>query len=123
MRDLARRHRETVNLYVARDIYRVCVAQEESPQALRHVVRVGDELPLWAGASAKVLLRDATPAVLARIAGVVTVRARRMWSTLREWIDDARTNGFAASARRARAGAVGGGRAGDRTRRGRSWRR
>ena len=59
MRELAGRHRETVNVYVARDIYRVCIAQQESPQPLRHVVHVGDELPMWAGASAKVLLRDA----------------------------------------------------------------
>ena len=62
MRELAARHRETVNVYVARDIYRVCIAQQESPQPLRHVVHVGDELPMWAGASAKVLLRDASPA-------------------------------------------------------------
>jgi DNA-binding IclR family transcriptional regulator len=62
MRDLAARRRETVNVYVARDIYRVCVAQQESPQPLRHVVHIGDELPLWAGASAKVLLRNAAPA-------------------------------------------------------------
>ena len=31
-------------------------------------MHVGDELPLWAGASAKVLLRDASPALLDRIA-------------------------------------------------------
>ena len=62
MRDLAQRQRETVNLYVARDIYRVCVAQQESPQPLRHVVHVGDELPLWAGASSKMLLRNADDA-------------------------------------------------------------
>jgi DNA-binding IclR family transcriptional regulator len=97
MRDLATTHRETVNLYMTRDINRVCVAQEESPQALRHVVRVGDELPMWAGASAKILLHDATPAVLSRIA------ASSPWGeshvdTLRAWIDDARTNGFATSA-------------------------
>ena len=65
MRDLAARQRETVNLYVLRDIYRVCVAQQESPQPLRHVVHIGDELPLWAGASSKVLLRDAPDRLLA----------------------------------------------------------
>ncbi|MEV6647526.1 IclR family transcriptional regulator [Amycolatopsis sp. NPDC051371] len=68
MRELGDRQRETVNLYVRRDMYRVCVAQQESPQPLRHVVRVGDELPLWGGASSKVLLRDASPALLKRIA-------------------------------------------------------
>ena len=34
MRDLGTEHRETVNLYVLRDICRVCVAQQESPRAL-----------------------------------------------------------------------------------------
>src|SRR2546430_1015586 len=67
MRELAQRQRETVNLYVLRDIWRVCVAQQESPQPLRHVVQVGDELPLWAGASSKILLRDADSTLLARI--------------------------------------------------------
>ena len=68
MRDLGAKHQETVNLYVLRDICRVCVAQQESPRALRHVVQVGDELPLWAGATSKVLLSDAPEALLARVA-------------------------------------------------------
>jgi DNA-binding IclR family transcriptional regulator len=96
MRDLAARQRETVNVYVVRDIYRVCIAQQESPQPLRHVVHVGDELPLWAGATAKVLLRDAGPALLERVArsspyGPGHVRR------LREWIDEAAVRGFAVS--------------------------
>ncbi|MFJ4616651.1 IclR family transcriptional regulator [Streptomyces sp. NPDC088812] len=68
MRDLADRLGETVNIFVARDVQRVCVAHEESPHPLRHVVDVGDEQPLWAGASSKVLLRDASDAVLRRVA-------------------------------------------------------
>jgi DNA-binding IclR family transcriptional regulator len=96
MRELAARQRETVNLYVARDIVRVCIAQQESPQPLRHVVHVGDELPLWGGASAKVLLADAPAALLARVArsspyGEGHVRR------LQEWIDEARTQGYAVS--------------------------
>jgi DNA-binding IclR family transcriptional regulator len=96
MRELAARQRETVNMYVTRDIYRVCIAQQESPQPLRHVVHVGDELPLWAGATAKVLLRDATDALLQRIArsspyGPGHVRQ------LREWIDEAANQGYAVS--------------------------
>jgi DNA-binding IclR family transcriptional regulator len=31
-------------------------------------VHVGDELPLWAGASSKVLLQEATPSLLERVA-------------------------------------------------------
>jgi DNA-binding IclR family transcriptional regulator len=96
MRELAAGERETVNLYVARDIVRVCIAQQESPQPLRHVVHVGDELPLWAGASAKVLLRHAAPALLTRVARTSPYgesHVRRM----QEWIDDATQRGFAVS--------------------------
>jgi DNA-binding IclR family transcriptional regulator len=96
MRDLAAKDRETVNVYVARDIVRVCIAQQESPQPLRHVVHIGDELPLWAGASAKVLLRNATAGQLGRIArsspyGEGHVRR------LQEWIDEAAERGYAVS--------------------------
>ncbi|WP_238431304.1 IclR family transcriptional regulator [Streptomyces cavernae] len=68
MRDLADRLGETVNIFVARDLHRVCVAHEDSPHPLRHVVDIGDEQPLWAGASSKILLRDAPDALLRRVA-------------------------------------------------------
>lgn len=55
LRDLARECRETVNLYVRSTSVLVCVAQEEGPRALRHVGRVGDELPLECGAAGQVL--------------------------------------------------------------------
>jgi DNA-binding IclR family transcriptional regulator len=96
MRDLAARQRETVNLYVARHLVRVCVAQQESPQPLRHVVHVGDELPLWGGASAKVLLTAASSSRLAQVArsspyGEGHVRR------LREWIDETTQQGYGVS--------------------------
>ncbi|MEV4620582.1 IclR family transcriptional regulator [Asanoa sp. NPDC049573] len=97
MRELAATYRETVNLYMTRDLNRVCVAQEEGPQALRHVVRVGDELPMWAGASSKVLLRDANSALLARVAAV-SPWGREHADTLRTWVDEAAARGFATSA-------------------------
>ncbi len=56
MRELVEEHEETVNLYIRRGLTRICVAQEESPLALRHVVRIGDRLPLAIGASSKALL-------------------------------------------------------------------
>jgi DNA-binding IclR family transcriptional regulator len=96
MRELAGRERETVNVYVARDIVRVCIAQQESPQPLRHVVQVGDELPLWAGASAKVLLRNASPALLERVARSSPSGADHL-TRLREWIDTAARQGYAVS--------------------------
>lgn len=96
MRELAARQRETVNLYVRRDIVRICVAQQESPQPLRHVVHIGDELPLWAGASSKILLRDAPDSLLTRIARNSPdgeAHAQR----LREWTQEAAAQGYAVS--------------------------
>ena len=96
MRDLGAKHQETVNLYVLRDICRVCVAQQESPRALRHVVQVGDELPLWAGATSKVLLSDAPEALLARVASGSPVGTKQL-ETLRQWAADTRRDGYAVS--------------------------
>ncbi|MCW6003339.1 IclR family transcriptional regulator [Micromonospora sp. CPCC 205371] len=96
MRELAMRQRETVNVYVVRDMYRVCIAQQEGPQPLRHVVHVGDELPMWAGASAKILLRDASPALLDRIARSSPYGPKHV-KRLREWIDEAAVKGYAES--------------------------
>ncbi|MGW3998183.1 IclR family transcriptional regulator [Amycolatopsis sp. NPDC004772] len=55
LRELARECRETVNLYVRSTSVLVCVAQQEGPLAIRHVGRVGDELPLGSGAAGRVL--------------------------------------------------------------------
>jgi DNA-binding IclR family transcriptional regulator len=96
MRDLAARRRETVNVYVARDLHRVCIAQQESPQPLRHVVHIGDELPLWAGASAKVLLRNATTTRLQRIARYSPYGEQHA-KRLQEWVDEAAHRGHAVS--------------------------
>ncbi|MDX3451565.1 IclR family transcriptional regulator [Streptomyces sp. ME02-8801-2C] len=96
LRDLAAEHKETVHLYVRRDIHRVCIAQEEGPQALRQVVRVGDELPLWAGGVAKALLLDAPDTLLLRIAEASPHGAGHL-ATLRTWIEEARAHGYAVS--------------------------
>jgi DNA-binding IclR family transcriptional regulator len=96
MRELAGRQRETVNMYVVRDVCRVCVAQQESPQPLRHVVHVGEELPLWGGAASKVLLRDASDALLTRVARRSPYGAGHV-KQLREWIDSAAQVGYAVS--------------------------
>ncbi|MER5201041.1 IclR family transcriptional regulator [Streptomyces sp. NPDC002755] len=96
LRELVDRRGETANLMIRRDVHRVCVAQQESPQPLRHVVRVGDELPMWAGASSKVLLIGATDGLLQRVAagsphGVAHVEQLRLWAT------EAADHGYAVS--------------------------
>ncbi|WP_330308946.1 MULTISPECIES: IclR family transcriptional regulator [unclassified Streptomyces] len=96
LRDLAAEHKETVHLYVRRDIHRVCIAQEEGPQTLRQVVRVGDELPLWAGGVAKALLVDAPDALLRKVAEASPHGIAHL-DTLHSWIAEAREHGYAVS--------------------------
>jgi DNA-binding IclR family transcriptional regulator len=96
MRELVVRQRETVNIYVVHNTERVCVAQEESPMPLRHVVHVGDELPLWAGASSKVLLRDASDGLLEQIAKAAPGGVEHM-PVLRDEISSAAQAGYGVS--------------------------
>lgn len=93
MRELSDRTRETVNLYVKRDVMRVCIAQQQGTQTLRHVVHVGDELPLWAGASSKVLMTESSNNFIARVAGLSPDGAA-MLERLRSAIEQARSDGW-----------------------------
>ncbi|WUH17475.1 IclR family transcriptional regulator [Streptomyces sp. NBC_00448] len=96
IRDLAADLRETVNLYMVRGVHRVVVAQQESPEPLRHVVHVGDELPLWMGAASKILLQSASEDQLARVAATSPYGPSHV-RRLTEWIDEAAHTGWAVS--------------------------
>jgi len=56
IRALASATGETVNLNVVIDGRRVCIEKAESSQDIRHAVELGRPMPLYAGASGKVLL-------------------------------------------------------------------
>jgi len=76
MAELAAETGETVSLYVRSGTTRVVVAQSPSPHSLRHVVQVGDELPLWKGAAGMVLLSSVAPEALgAEVAALASVVA------------------------------------------------
>ncbi|MET8964657.1 IclR family transcriptional regulator [Streptomyces sp. NPDC004074] len=96
LRELAAEHGETVHLHVRRDIRRICIAQEEGPQSLRQVVRIGDELPLWAGGVSRALLLDAPEALLRRVAGTSPCGSAHL-ETLHARIEEARALGYATS--------------------------
>ena len=53
---LRRATRETTTLYVRDGHQRVCVERLDGPQSIRAVVRLGERMPLYAGAGGKVLL-------------------------------------------------------------------
>ncbi|EXX90688.1 IclR family transcriptional regulator [Paenibacillus darwinianus] len=56
MDDLRDFTKETVNLHVLEQHYRVCIEQSEGVMSIRHLVRIGERLPLWAGAGGKAIL-------------------------------------------------------------------
>jgi IclR family KDG regulon transcriptional repressor len=53
LRDITK---ETVNLHILEQNYRVCIEQSEGVLSIRHLVRIGETLPLWAGAGGKAIL-------------------------------------------------------------------
>jgi DNA-binding IclR family transcriptional regulator len=85
-----------LNIFVARDVSRVCVAHEESPHPLRHVVDIGDEQPLRAGASSKILLRDVAETLLRRVAAA-SPHGEAHADRLRAWAQEAAQRGYAVS--------------------------
>ncbi|WP_424467000.1 IclR family transcriptional regulator [Pseudoclavibacter helvolus] len=64
LQQLADETGETVSLYVRRGLTRVAIAQAPGRHTLRHVVQVGDELPIWLGAASTTLLSGERPEVL-----------------------------------------------------------
>lgn len=55
MQELNAKHDETITLYIASGMQRVCIQRVDSSQTLRQVVSIGDILPLDVGAGGKVL--------------------------------------------------------------------
>lgn len=53
---LHEQYNESLSLYIVLDGHRVCIDRIETTHALRHVVSIGDRLPLTRGAGGKVLL-------------------------------------------------------------------
>nr|WP_236058021.1 hypothetical protein [Streptomyces sabulosicollis] len=72
---------ESSRIYIRQGASRVCVPQHEGTQQLRHVVRIGEEMPLWAGASGHVLLIGGSSRTLSRVASfrpALTEAAKRL---------------------------------------------
>lgn len=96
---LARETGETVNLNVVIDRHRVCIEKVESTHDIRHAVELGRPMPLYAGASGKVLLAHLSEAEvqaviaagLDRLTGRTVVEPAR----LRRSLADIRRRGVA----------------------------
>ncbi|MDQ7843423.1 MAG: IclR family transcriptional regulator [Armatimonadota bacterium] len=107
--ELARRTGETVNLNVVVDRHRICIEKAESPQDIRHAVELGRPLPLYAGASGKVLLahlpEEEIEAVLAAGIHRFTPRTIVDPARLRRSLAEIRRRGYAVTSDERVAGA------------------
>jgi DNA-binding IclR family transcriptional regulator len=79
LEDLYKTTQETVSLYIMDGNERVCIDRFDSPQTVRMVAHVGERLPLWAGASGKVLLAFQLP--IQRDAILKNLRLERLTDT------------------------------------------
>jgi DNA-binding IclR family transcriptional regulator len=100
MQELARKTGETVNLNVVQGIHRVCIEKVDSVQDVRHFVELGRPLPMFAGASGKVLLahlnREAAEAVLKSVRALTPYTVTDV-RRLRAELERIRRQGFAVS--------------------------
>lgn len=83
---------EAVHLYVRQQQSRVCVARQEGTRTLRHLVRVGEAMPLWSGAASHVLLSRSDPAEITAVAALAphdgheeVLRQRARTAAARGW--------------------------------------
>lgn len=87
---------ESSRIYIRQGTNRVCVAQHEGTQQLRHVVRIGEAMPLWAGASGHVLLTGCGQEDVARTASAAAL-GPEFASVLADRVARAQEQGWAVS--------------------------
>ncbi|RKT87384.1 DNA-binding transcriptional regulator, IclR family [Saccharopolyspora antimicrobica] len=87
---------ESSRIYIRQGVSRLCVAQHEGTQQLRHVVRIGEAMPLWAGASGHVLLAGSSPEDLRGVAAAAG-RGSDFEPVLAERVRHAEEQGWAVS--------------------------
>jgi DNA-binding IclR family transcriptional regulator len=101
MQALAQQTGETVNLNIVQGGHRVCIEKVESSQDVRHFVDLGRPLPLFAGASGKVLLAYLDPpaveAVLREQVRSLTARTVTDRERIRADLARIRQRGYAVS--------------------------
>lgn len=87
---------ESSRVYVRQGNSRVCIAQQEGTQQLRHVVRVGDGMPIWLGATGHALLTGLPPEQVEAV-GAAAGRGPAFAADLARIVDRTRRSGWSAS--------------------------
>lgn len=105
MRSTAHRIGESLSIYVRSGDSRVAIAHVPGNRSLRHVISVGETMPLSAGASSWILLQEAPPEIVERIERLL--RERSAGFTARERITQSHNQGHATSRGEREAGVAG----------------
>jgi DNA-binding IclR family transcriptional regulator len=74
MKRVLEQSRETVALHVRVGTERICVAELPSPEPIRYSAKVGEPLPLYVGATGKILLAQIDPPALERMVGILDLQ-------------------------------------------------
>lgn len=97
LRDLSvRANGESARIYLRHGTTRVCIGQHEGTQPLRHVVRLGEQFPIWTGASGHVLLTDYSEQEFARVLAAAG-GSDGLEHGLRAHVETARQRGWSSS--------------------------
>lgn len=99
MTRLAQETGETASLYARSGLRRVAVGQSPSPYSLRHVVQVGDEMPLVLGAASTLLVAASGPDAADHVLEALPAAERSAVDvdSFRAAVHDARRDGYAVS--------------------------
>ncbi|KIL35596.1 IclR family transcriptional regulator [Cohnella kolymensis] len=95
MDDLRDFTKETVNLHILEQNYRVCIEQSEGVMSIRHLVRIGESLPLSAGAGGKAILAYQNEAFQESI--FQTIQSSTKWNKLISELNTIRSEHFTSS--------------------------
>jgi len=95
MNDAVAERGESVSLYIRSGDSRIAIAHVPGTRTLRHVISVGEPMPLSAGASSWILLQSAPPEIVERVER--QLRDRRADFTAQERIAQSIRQGYAAS--------------------------
>ena len=102
MQKLKTETKETITLFIRRELSKVCIGTVESDYPIRYSAKQGEEIPLFIGASGKVLLSRLANSEIAEIANKIgfkkiTPNSDSSLEQIIKKVDFVRENGYAMS--------------------------
>jgi IclR family KDG regulon transcriptional repressor len=97
---------ETISLYICDGMERVRIQAVESKQAIRRVAAIGARLPLYVGASSKILVAFAAPQVQEALMKAKNMPSGLERSVFLKQLADAKSQGYATSVEERELGAA-----------------